>query len=161
MTTLLRERTTHVEETEGQVERLREEISKLESELASERAKREQEAKDAMNSDNGTVSSREVQELRKYNEGLMVRRGIALVALVGTPWLESDACTPCLMFVPAATQKMLKCSSCSTRFKSHLIARCSHLFCKECLDTRLETRQRKCPTCGIAFGAQDVSQVYF
>jgi E3 ubiquitin-protein ligase BRE1 len=58
-------------------------------------------------------------------------------------------------------KRMLKCSSCQQRFKTHTITRCYHLFCKECIDARLETRQRKCPSCSIGFGAHDVQQVYF
>jgi len=57
--------------------------------------------------------------------------------------------------------KMLKCNSCKQRFKSHVITRCMHLFCGACLEARLETRQRKCPTCSIAFGTNDVAAVYF
>lgn len=58
-------------------------------------------------------------------------------------------------------QKMLKCNSCKQRFKSHIITRCMHLFCGECLDARIETRQRKCPTCSMGFGVGDVASVYF
>ncbi|EGG10527.1 uncharacterized protein MELLADRAFT_115459 [Melampsora larici-populina 98AG31] len=57
--------------------------------------------------------------------------------------------------------KMLKCNSCKQRFKSHVITRCMHLFCGKCLDSRIETRQRKCPTCSVGFGVGDVSAVYF
>ncbi|SCZ89366.1 BZ3500_MvSof-1268-A1-R1_Chr9g10383 [Microbotryum saponariae] len=57
--------------------------------------------------------------------------------------------------------KMLKCSTCNLRFKSVIIDRCHHLFCKDCIDARLSNRQRKCPTCGAAFGKDDVSTVYF
>lgn len=57
--------------------------------------------------------------------------------------------------------KMLKCNSCKQRFKSHVITRCMHLFCGKCLDSRIETRQRKCPTCSVGFGVGDVSPVYF
>lgn len=58
-------------------------------------------------------------------------------------------------------KRMLKCSSCRQKFKSHTITRCYHMFCKDCIDSRLETRQRKCPSCSAAFGAHDVQQVYF
>lgn len=66
-------------------------------------------------------------------------------------------------FRPASTpnQKMLKCSTCMLRFKGVIINRCGHLFCKECIDARLSNRQRKCPSCGMAFGRDDVSNVYF
>ncbi|RKP35152.1 hypothetical protein BJ085DRAFT_42082 [Dimargaris cristalligena] len=55
---------------------------------------------------------------------------------------------------------LLKCSSCSTRFKSHVITRCMHVFCNECLQARLETRQRKCPSCAEPFGANDVRKIF-
>ncbi|KAI8051686.1 hypothetical protein BDF22DRAFT_744686 [Syncephalis plumigaleata] len=55
---------------------------------------------------------------------------------------------------------LLKCGSCNLRFKSHVLSRCMHVFCKECIDSRIETRQRKCPICGDAFGVNDVRQVY-
>ena len=29
-------------------------------------------------------------------------------------------------------------------------------FCKECIDARISTRQRKCPACGVAFSQTDV-----
>lgn len=32
-------------------------------------------------------------------------------------------------------------------------------FCKECIDNRISTRQRKCPACNLAFAVSDVSQV--
>lgn len=56
---------------------------------------------------------------------------------------------------------MLKCSTCVQRFKSVVINRCGHLFCKECIDDRIANRQRKCPSCAIQFGRDDVSTVYF
>ncbi|KAG0173012.1 E3 ubiquitin-protein ligase bre1 [Apophysomyces sp. BC1015] len=56
---------------------------------------------------------------------------------------------------------LLNCSSCRTRLKSHVLMRCMHTFCKECLDTRIETRQRRCPSCSESFGVNDVKQFYF
>ncbi|KAK9763155.1 E3 ubiquitin-protein ligase bre1 [Basidiobolus ranarum] len=55
---------------------------------------------------------------------------------------------------------LLKCNSCNIRFKSHVLMRCMHVFCRECIDSRIETRQRKCPNCGEGFGANDVKQIY-
>ncbi|CAO3631846.1 unnamed protein product [Cunninghamella blakesleeana] len=57
-------------------------------------------------------------------------------------------------------RSLLKCSTCKTRFRSHLLIRCMHTFCKKCIDDRLETRQRRCPTCSESFGASDVKQFY-
>jgi len=56
---------------------------------------------------------------------------------------------------------MLRCSVCRDRFKEVAITRCYHLFCRECIDTNLTNRHRKCPACGEKFGADDVKQVYF
>lgn len=55
---------------------------------------------------------------------------------------------------------LLKCASCNIRFKSHVILRCMHVFCQECLDMRINTRQRKCPNCSEGFGVNDVRQIY-
>ncbi|OMH80542.1 E3 ubiquitin-protein ligase BRE1, partial [Zancudomyces culisetae] len=57
-------------------------------------------------------------------------------------------------------KSLLKCPSCRRNFKTHVLNRCMHVFCKSCLDSRIETRQRKCPTCGDAFGVNDVRQIY-
>ncbi|KAF9110703.1 E3 ubiquitin-protein ligase bre1 [Mortierella sp. AM989] len=56
--------------------------------------------------------------------------------------------------------KLLKCPSCDVNFKSHVILRCMHVFCKQCIDNQLEYRQRKCPTCRENFGAKDVKEIY-
>ncbi|GAA6058899.1 hypothetical protein JCM10212_002851 [Sporobolomyces blumeae] len=61
----------------------------------------------------------------------------------------------------ADLSKMLKCSTCNLRFKSVIINRCGHTFCRECVDARLANRQRKCPNCGGMFGKDDVGPVYF
>ncbi|KAJ2720149.1 E3 ubiquitin-protein ligase bre1 [Coemansia sp. Benny D115] len=55
---------------------------------------------------------------------------------------------------------LLKCPTCQTNFKSHVLVRCMHVFCKQCIDSRIETRQRKCPSCSEPFGAKDVRQIY-
>ncbi|KAJ1919295.1 E3 ubiquitin-protein ligase bre1 [Mycoemilia scoparia] len=57
-------------------------------------------------------------------------------------------------------KSLLKCTSCQLRFKSHVLQRCMHVFCKPCIDSRIETRQRKCPTCGDAFGTGDIKQIF-
>ncbi|OLY84383.1 E3 ubiquitin-protein ligase BRE1 [Smittium mucronatum] len=57
-------------------------------------------------------------------------------------------------------KSLLKCPSCHRNFKSHVLTRCMHVFCKSCIDSRIETRQRKCPSCGEAFGVNDVRQIY-
>lgn len=56
--------------------------------------------------------------------------------------------------------KLLKCPACDVNFKSHVILRCMHVFCKNCMDNQMEYRQRKCPTCRENFGAKDVKEIY-
>lgn len=60
----------------------------------------------------------------------------------------------------AMYKKLMKCNSCHTRDKNAIIAKCMHVFCRPCLESRIETRQRKCPNCGESFGANDVRNIY-
>lgn len=57
-------------------------------------------------------------------------------------------------------KKIAQCSVCEFRIKNQVITRCMHVFCKECIDKRLDTRQRKCPQCGMMFGPGDVKQIF-
>lgn len=57
-------------------------------------------------------------------------------------------------------KKLMKCDVCHIRDKDAVITKCMHVFCRDCLDTRIETRQRKCPNCGDPFGASDVRNIY-
>ncbi|EPY49949.1 ubiquitin-protein ligase E3 Brl2 [Schizosaccharomyces cryophilus OY26] len=52
---------------------------------------------------------------------------------------------------------MCKCSVCNfERWKNSAISLCGHAFCYQCIQKRIETRQRRCPICGRGFGASDV-----
>ncbi|KAI9482578.1 hypothetical protein BDB00DRAFT_943256 [Zychaea mexicana] len=55
---------------------------------------------------------------------------------------------------------LLKCGACHDRVRNKLLAKCMHTFCAQCIDKRLETRQRRCPTCGDSFGVSDVRNFY-
>lgn len=55
---------------------------------------------------------------------------------------------------------MLTCPSCKVRRKDAVLTKCFHVFCFDCLRTRYETRQRKCPRCNAAFGANDYHRLY-
>lgn len=55
---------------------------------------------------------------------------------------------------------LIRCSACNLRFKNTIIMKCCHVFCKECLDMRISTRQRKCPNCSDPFGVGDVKPIY-
>jgi E3 ubiquitin-protein ligase BRE1 len=60
-----------------------------------------------------------------------------------------------------AYKKMLRCSVCDDRPKSAIITTCCHLFCRECINLNLKSRNRKCPGCKKMFGENDVHSVYF
>ncbi|CAK9782402.1 BRE1-domain-containing protein [Cutaneotrichosporon oleaginosum] len=57
--------------------------------------------------------------------------------------------------------KLLRCSCCDINFKQQVIVKCMHTFCKECLDKRIETRQRKCPACASVFSKEDCKTLYW
>jgi len=61
----------------------------------------------------------------------------------------------------AAYRTMMNCQVCMERQKAVVITRCFHMFCRECIDKCIESRQRKCPGCGSGFAVADVSAIYF
>ncbi|WAR01537.1 BRE1B-like protein [Mya arenaria] len=60
----------------------------------------------------------------------------------------------------AADEEQLTCPSCKVNRKDAVLTKCFHVFCLECLKTRYETRQRKCPKCNAGFGANDYHRLY-
>ncbi|KAI1239692.1 hypothetical protein IHE44_0011116 [Lamprotornis superbus] len=52
------------------------------------------------------------------------------------------------------------CPCCNMRKKDAVLTKCFHVFCFECMKTRYDTRQRKCPKCNAAFGANDFHRIY-
>ena len=56
---------------------------------------------------------------------------------------------------------MMECKVCHSRHKSVILTRCFHLFCRECIDTAMATRQRRCPTCGVPIGKGDIHDVFW
>jgi len=60
-----------------------------------------------------------------------------------------------------AYKTMMGCNVCKQRDKACVITKCYHMFCRECIDTRIATRQRKCPGCALAFSENDVQNIYF
>ncbi|KAF9263329.1 BRE1-domain-containing protein [Marasmius fiardii PR-910] len=61
----------------------------------------------------------------------------------------------------ADTRKILRCSTCNINFRKVLLTKCWHTFCKDCIEARISTRQRKCPACNLAFGQSDVQTIFF
>lgn len=57
-------------------------------------------------------------------------------------------------------QAKLTCPCCNTRKKDAILTKCFHVFCFECLKTRYDTRQRKCPKCNATFGNNDFHKIY-
>jgi E3 ubiquitin-protein ligase BRE1 len=54
----------------------------------------------------------------------------------------------------------LKCPLCPRNAKEVCIMGCGHTFCRECIEKRLNLRDRKCPTCMRPFSADKVHQIY-
>ncbi len=89
-----------------------------------------------------------------------------------SPSPATGSATPGSLYAPASDAARLQaevsslkglivCSVCNSANKDTILLRCSHTFCARCVKTRLDTRQRKCPTCAQAFSAEDVKPVYF
>ena len=57
-------------------------------------------------------------------------------------------------------KETLTCPSCKVKRKDAVLTKCFHCFCYDCLRTRYETRQRKCPKCNVAFGASDYHRLF-
>ncbi|XP_066293193.1 E3 ubiquitin-protein ligase BRE1B-like isoform X3 [Branchiostoma lanceolatum] len=57
-------------------------------------------------------------------------------------------------------KQKLTCPCCNTRKKDAVLTKCFHVFCFECVKTRYDTRQRKCPKCNAAFGVNDFHRLY-
>ena len=55
----------------------------------------------------------------------------------------------------------LICSVCSTNEKNCMLAKCTHMFCRSCIQDNINNRNRKCPQCKLAFSKQDVKAIYF
>src|SRR5690606_3019011 len=69
-------------------------------------------------------------------------------------------CLFCQRQIYEKLRNMLKCSVCENRFKNTVIVRCGHLFCDECVEASMRSRNRKCPACKERFGQDDVRRVY-
>ena len=65
-----------------------------------------------------------------------------------------------LEMVVKAYRSKLFCHVCNEREKKCMIMICRHMFCNECIATRIENRARKCPSCGKGFGKDDVQSIW-
>ncbi|KAL5940819.1 E3 ubiquitin-protein ligase bre1 [Pyricularia oryzae] len=57
-------------------------------------------------------------------------------------------------------RKFALCNVCNSEFKNAVIKTCGHVFCNDCVQSRLANRRRKCPSCGKAFDKMDVMTVH-
>jgi len=60
----------------------------------------------------------------------------------------------------AHLMSLLKCSTCNINFRDTVLTKCSHTFCRSCLDARITSRQRKCPACGTGFGQSECIKIF-
>ncbi|CAL1706865.1 unnamed protein product [Somion occarium] len=56
---------------------------------------------------------------------------------------------------------LLQCSTCKMNMRNTVITKCMHSFCRACVDSRISSRQRKCPACNLGFAQSDVQQLFF
>ncbi|KAL1302597.1 hypothetical protein AAFC00_002973 [Neodothiora populina] len=47
------------------------------------------------------------------------------------------------------------CPICNSKIRNHMLKTCGHVFCTNCVDNLIKNRNRKCPSCGKAFGNGD------
>ncbi|XP_041456820.1 E3 ubiquitin-protein ligase BRE1A-like [Lytechinus variegatus] len=57
-------------------------------------------------------------------------------------------------------KEQLTCPCCKKGRKDVVLTKCFHVFCFNCIKTRYETRQRKCPKCNAGFGANDYHRIW-
>jgi len=57
--------------------------------------------------------------------------------------------------------RIIKCSTCQINIRNTVITKCMHSFCKQCIESRISTRQRKCPACNLPFSQGEVQPLFF
>ncbi|KAJ7594298.1 hypothetical protein C8J56DRAFT_926412 [Mycena floridula] len=100
--------------------------------------------------------------LRDQNLALKMQKDLEMQ--LSTPKEKAPSTDP----APSGLQKeydeamaLLKCGTCKRNFRNHVITKCMHTFCKECIEARISSRQRKCPHCSLAFAQSEVHLMYF
>ncbi|EJU04278.1 hypothetical protein DACRYDRAFT_87516 [Dacryopinax primogenitus] len=118
------------------------------------------------NKDGGVMFLKQHEELRKAREDLKVAqeetKQVAM-KMQDTPVVTSAA-GPEVQAMADENRKLkdiLKCSTCHNDFRSQILLKCMHTFCKSCIEARLKSRQRKCPVCSLPFAQSDVQTFYF
>lgn len=57
-------------------------------------------------------------------------------------------------------RKLLRCPTCDSNYKDTVINKCMHVLCRDCVENRLKTRNRKCPICAESFCSTDVKRIF-
>ncbi|KAK6218997.1 spindle assembly checkpoint kinase [Pestalotiopsis sp. IQ-011] len=57
-------------------------------------------------------------------------------------------------------RKLATCSVCHNNFKNTAIKTCGHIFCRNCINDRINNRMRKCPNCSKMFDKLDIMTVH-
>ncbi|QDS69896.1 hypothetical protein FKW77_000835 [Venturia effusa] len=57
-------------------------------------------------------------------------------------------------------RRVAYCQNCRENLKDTVLTVCGHTFCKDCVKTRVDTRQRKCPACMKPFGNKDQAPIH-
>ncbi|KAK8797384.1 hypothetical protein WA158_004592 [Blastocystis sp. Blastoise] len=76
------------------------------------------------------------------------------------PKIESNTDSDILLKELNAYKHSLECDVCHFYPKTRIIKGCNHLFCKYCIEERIARRERKCPSCLLPFGPNDIERVH-
>lgn len=144
------------EHTKRRSAELRDELSKQRSRL--EALNKALQSSESALKEKGMFVEGKEKELRKLQSSLerVTTQLSSHLKASGAIPTDTDALSKELL----SYKKLMKCDVCHIRDKNAVITKCMHVFCRDCLDTRIETRQRKCPNCGDPFGASDVRNIY-
>ncbi|KAK0241787.1 hypothetical protein EDD85DRAFT_820353 [Armillaria nabsnona] len=122
---------------------IRQRVADLENQLESKRAQLRKQDEN-------------MAHLKKDHERQLMKQRMAAATTATKPIKDSE-----LQVQLDEAMSLLKCSTCKQSMRTIVLSKCMHTFCKDCIDARLSTRQRKCPSCNLAFGQNDVLQIYF
>jgi len=56
-------------------------------------------------------------------------------------------------------RSLVICTVCKLNVKNTLLKTCGHIFCKDCVQERIDSRSRKCPNCHKSYGLNDHMRV--
>ncbi|XP_046446401.1 E3 ubiquitin-protein ligase Bre1-like isoform X3 [Daphnia pulex] len=114
------------------------------------------EAQQVVAEKTGTLEAEAYKTRRLYEELAQVKRRVERLKKIEAAGTADEVLREELR----EYKDTLTCPSCKVTRKDAVLTKCFHVFCFDCLRTRYETRQRKCPKCNAAFGANDYHRLY-